>query len=70
MKKYITHFILCAILLLAGCFLLFYVWVVISLSGYPLYIRHAFVLLKLEGNYFLPSMDGATALYPVYAAFA
>ena len=49
MKKYITHFILCAILLLAGCFLLFYVWVVISLSGYPLYIRHAFVLLMLTG---------------------
>lgn len=26
--------------------------------------------LKLEDSYFLPSMDGATALYPVYAAFA
>lgn len=26
--------------------------------------------LKLDDDYFLPSMDGATALYPVYAAFA
>ena len=59
MKKYITHFILCAILLLAGCFLLFYVWVVIEGGVYgikrcrPVHGGQEIVALQLQRGFLL-----------------